>query len=94
MKIITKYDDKTKGEIDYLKRLIFKIEMEYSERIDKDRFTLERKRVENDYKTDHRIISLQNRICKIITCAVPKIIVEAESKEEKEILKDRFVLGE
>lgn len=74
MKIITKYDDKTKDEIDYLKRLIFKIEMEYSERIDKDRFTLERKRVENDYKTDHRIISLQTEFVKLLHVLYLKLL--------------------
>lgn len=93
MKTITKYDDKTQEEIDDLKNQIFKIEMEYANRIDKARFTLERKRIENDYKTDLRIISLQNRICEIITYVVPKIIVLAENEEEKQKL-ERIVLNE
>lgn len=93
MKTITRHDDKTQEEIDDLKNKISGIVMEYANRIDKGRSALDEKRIKNDYKTDFRIISLQNRICEIIKYSVPKIIVMAENEEEEQKL-ERLILNE
>ncbi len=90
MKIITVYDDETQEQIDVIKGKIQERTVLYEKLIADAKFRNNQYNLIQYYKTDTTISYLEKILSDIIEKAVPKTIVIAESKEEKEMLDALF----
>lgn len=93
MQIDITYSDDTLNAMGARRKMIEDIQKSYLEQIDVTSATscCKAENVIRNMKSHSRILALQKEMESILLCAVPKIIIIAETEQEKEILKKRFL---